>query len=122
MDRIQIVAITGSLLLVFFIIDLIRRGKLKEKYSLLWIASGGVILLFSLWRDLLHIVSKWVGIFYPPSFIFLLAVIFLLLILLYFSVVISSLSEANKRLAQEIAFLKMSDRDRQKGNRDTISP
>ena len=108
MNNIQIVAILGSIVLVAIIIDLIRRGRLKEKYSLLWIACGGTILLFSLWRDLLHIVSRWLGIAYPPSFIFLLAFMFLLLIVLHFSIVISSLSEKNKKLAQEVAFLKMS--------------
>lgn len=111
MNNIQIVAILGSIVLVGVIIDLIRRGRLKEKYSLLWIASGGTILLFSLWRDLLHIVSRWLGIAYPPSFIFLLAFMFLLLIVLHFSIVISSLSDKNKRLAQEIAFLKMPEKE-----------
>lgn len=121
MERIQIIAILWSLLLVGFIIELIRRGRLKEIYSLLWIVSGGVILLFSFWRNLLHIVSGWLGIFYPPSFIFLLAFIFLMLIVLHFSVVISSLTEKNKRLAQEIAFLKMSERERQEENNNENS-
>jgi hypothetical protein len=110
MDNVQIIAILGSAVLLVIIIDLIRRGGLKEKYSLLWITASVVILLFCVWRDLLHIVSAWLGIFYPPSFIFLLAFIFLTFIILHFSVVISSLSEANKRLAQEIAFLKMKER------------
>ncbi len=117
MINIQIIAIIGSVLLVGIIIDLIRRGRLKESYSLLWIASGGTILLFSIWRDLLHIVSRWLGIAYPPSFIFLLAFMFLLLIVLHFSIVMSSLSEKNKRLTQEIAFLKMSEKnERREGN------
>ncbi len=107
MDKIQIVAIIGSFFLIVFIIELIRRGRLKEKYSLIWIASGGTVLLFSLWRDLLDIVSRWFGIAYPPSLLFLVAFMFLLLIVLHFSIVISSLSERNKRLAQEIALMKM---------------
>jgi hypothetical protein len=105
MDTIQIVAIAASFTLIVIIIDLIRRGRLKEKYSLLWIFSGLVIFLFAAWRELLHIVSKWVGVYYPPSFLFLLLTAFLVLIILHFSVVISKLSEQNKILGQEIALL-----------------
>ncbi|MFQ5559306.1 MAG: DUF2304 domain-containing protein [Nitrospinota bacterium] len=105
MEVIQIVAISLSVLMVIAIIDLVRRGQLMEKYSLLWIVSACVISIFSVWRDLLHIVSRWLGVFYPPSLLFLLALGFLGLIILHFSVVISKLTEQNKRLGQEVALL-----------------
>jgi hypothetical protein len=64
------------------------------------------MLLMSSWRGLLDFVSHLIGIYYPPSFLFLLAFLFLFLIIMHFSVVISSLFESNKRLAQEIALLR----------------
>ncbi len=106
MDLIKIVAILGSGSVLFVVIELIRRGRLKEKYSLLWLFAGGVLLVFSSSRYLLEYVAHLLGVFYPPSLLFLLAFLFLLLITLHFSVVVSGLSEKNKQLAQEVALLR----------------
>jgi len=106
MDVIKILAIIGSAAVLITVVELIRKGWLKERYSLLWLFAGGILLLLSASRDLLEYVSHVVGIYYPPSFLFLLAFLFLLLISLHFSVVISGLSEKNKKLAQEIALLR----------------
>ncbi|MDO8445575.1 MAG: DUF2304 domain-containing protein [Deltaproteobacteria bacterium] len=106
MQSVQVIAITFSLSILIAIVDLIRRGRLKEQYSLLWLASSGVLLFLSIWRGLLDKMAQLVGVAYPPSLLFLIAFIFLLLIVLHFSVIISSLSEKNKKLAQEIGLLK----------------
>jgi hypothetical protein len=106
MDVLKIMAIVGCGLGLILIVELIRRGRLKEKYSLLWLFAGTILLIFSSSRGLLEYASSLVGIYYPPSFLFLLAFLFLLLITLHFSSVISGLSEKNKRLAQELALLR----------------
>ncbi len=106
MDLLKIAAIACSGAVLFTVVELIRRGRLKEKYSILWLLAGGVLLLLSISRDLLEYLSRLAGIYYPPSLLFLLAFLFLLLITLHFSVVISGLSEKNKQLAQEIALLR----------------
>ncbi|HBO84297.1 MAG: hypothetical protein A2073_01545 [Deltaproteobacteria bacterium GWC2_42_11] len=106
MQFIQIFAIIFSLGVFIGIVDLIRRGMLKEQYAILWLVSAVVLLGLSLWRELLHLIAALLGVAYPPSLLFLVAFLFLLLIVLYFSVIISSLSERNKRLSQEVAILK----------------
>lgn len=106
MDLIKIVAVIGSGSVLVLVIELIRRGRLKEKYSLLWLFAGSILLLFSLSRELLEYAAHLFGVYYPPSFLFLLAFLFLLLITLHFSVVLSGLSDKNKRLAQELALLR----------------
>ncbi len=106
MDILKLSAIAGSIVLLIIVFELIRRGRLKERYSLLWLLAGAVVMVFSLSRGLLEYASHLFGIFYPPSFLFLIAFFFLLLITLHFSVVISGLSEKNKRLAQEVAVLR----------------
>lgn len=106
MDMLKILAIVGSGTVLLLVVELIRRGRLKERYSLLWLFAGGVLLVLSSSRNILEYISNRVGIYYPPSFLFLLAFLFLLLITLHFSVTISGLSEKNKRLAQELALLR----------------
>ncbi|MEK6531218.1 MAG: DUF2304 domain-containing protein [Deltaproteobacteria bacterium] len=102
----QTIAIIGSLLLFVAIIDLVRRGLLKEKYSVLWLMSALVLLVLSIKKQILDTVAAYLGIAYPPSLLFLVAFLFVFLIVLHFSVVISVLHEKNKILAQELALLK----------------
>jgi len=106
MDVLKTLAIVGCGSGLILIIELIRRGQLKERYALLWLFAGIILLVFSLSRGLLEYVASLVGIYYPPSLLFLLAFLFLLLITLHFSSVISELSEKNKQLAQELALLR----------------
>jgi len=111
MDVLKILAIVGSGTVLLLVVELVRRGRLKERYSLLWLFAGGVLLVLSSSRTILEYISNLVGIYYPPSFLFLLAFLFLLLITLHFSVTISGLSEKNKRLAQELALLRQEMRE-----------
>lgn len=106
MDLIKLLSICGSIALLMVVIELIRRGRLKEKYALLWLFAGVVLLVFSSSRALLEYVARLIGIYYAPSLLFLVAFLFLLLITLHFSVVLSGLSEKNKKLAQELALLR----------------
>ncbi len=116
MDLLKFLAVMGSGVLLVVVVELIRRGKLKERYSLLWLFAGAVLLIFSTSRYLLELISRALGIFYPPSFLFLLAFFFLLLITLHFSVVISGLSEKNKKLAQELALMRQDLKRVMEGN------
>jgi hypothetical protein len=106
MDMMSILAIFVSMSILLSVIELIRRNRLKEKYSLLWLFSTLVMLWFSFSRESLHVVSKMFGIKYPPSFIFLLGFLFMIVINIHITSVISELSDKNKTLAQEIALLK----------------
>lgn len=104
--RIQILAIIGSLALIVFIIELIRRRRLKEEFSVLWLGMGLVFLIISLFRGLLDKFSVLVGIGYPPAALFLILIMGLLVILVHFSVAISELKESNKKLAQQLGLLR----------------
>ena len=106
MQRVELV----SILLVFFLLgiifQLIRKNRLLEQYSLLWIISALILLVLSLWRDLLDRFAALTGIYYAPSALFLFAILCGIMIALHFSVVISRLTKQNHALAQEMALLK----------------
>ncbi len=103
---VQLISISVSIFIFVVVIELIRRNHLKERYSLIWLTTSLVLIIFSVWRKLLDYISLKLGIYYPPSFLFLLAITFLIVLLLHFSMIVSSLSEENKRLAQEMGILK----------------
>jgi len=104
--RIQILAIVGSVFLILFILDLIRRKRLREEFAILWLAMGVVFLILSIFRGLLDKISYFIGIGYPPAALFLFLIMGLLIILVHFSTAISELKETQKKLVQEIGLLK----------------
>lgn len=103
--RIQFIAITGSVVLLLFILELIRRKKIRENYALLWLFIGTVFLLFSIWRRGLEVLAHLMGIAYPPTAFLLMLVMALFIILIQFSIITSDLTEKNKKLAQEIGLI-----------------
>jgi hypothetical protein len=105
MRRVEIVMILGSVGLLLVVLELVRRRRLKEEYSLLWLLTAVVLLALSLWSSSLDLIAKIVGIFYPPTALFVVGFGFVLLLLLYFSTIISKLSGENNNLTQRLAIL-----------------
>ena len=105
MDYPQTIAVLLNSAIFLAVIELVRRNLLKIRYSLIWIAASLTMVALS-WRPVLHLMARITGIEYPPSFLFMFAIVFLIILLLDFSTAISSLSEKNTRLAQEIGVLK----------------
>lgn len=120
MNERSIILATGASLAAFvFVLELVRRRRLSEEYSLLWLGTALAMLVVSAWRDLLHGMAAVVGIVYPPNLLFLLAALFSLAILLYFSTVITRLTRENKEIAQHVALLQYElERLRQKLDQD----
>jgi len=105
-NRIQYISIIGSILILIMIIELIRKKKLMEEYTIIWLLFGMIFLVFSIWRDGLEVVSRLVGIGYPPATIFLILIMGIFAILIHYSLIISKITERNKILVQEIGLLK----------------
>jgi hypothetical protein len=103
--RIQIVAIVAASALILVLLDLVRRRRLLERYALLWLFSGAILLGLAIWRDLLAKIADLVGVAYPPNALFLIAFGFVLVLLLHFSLAVSKMSDQIKVLAQRLALL-----------------
>lgn len=93
-----------SLLLVLLVLELVRRGYLKERYALLWlgVSVAGLVVGFfpgMIVRLSLLLEFQYLTVVYVASFLFLMTLV------LIFSIVISRLTERNRDLAQEIALL-----------------
>ena len=106
-NRIQVIAIVCNLLFIYFVLNLVRKKRIREEYSLLWILFCMVFLVFSFWRNGLEVLASWLGIYYAPMAFLLILILGILSILIHYSVVISGLSEQNNRLVQELGILKM---------------
>lgn len=103
---IQIIGLTGASLFMFYVFRLIVRGQLREEYSIIWILCTIILIVFSIWRRGLEQISLALGVFYPPSLIFLAAIFAIIVFLVHLSVVVSRLQSHIKSLTHEVAYLK----------------
>lgn len=110
-DRVQVIAIAVSAVLLMSVLELVRRRKLVEEYSLLWILGSIAILALSVWRGMLDIAARELGIFYPPSLLLMLVIVIVFVGLLSFSVVLSRQRKQIERLMEETAILGAEIRD-----------
>lgn len=106
LDRAMIFGVISAAGTLVFVVELVRRRKLREEYSLLWLGTALVLLMLATSRPLLDTIASAIGIFYPPSALFLVAIVFMLLMLLHFSTVLTRLTQENKEIAQQMALLR----------------
>src|SRR4030043_2043723 len=106
--KIQIIVGLLSMILLLITFELIRKKRLREEYAILWLFTGIVVLVFSLWPEFLlsQFFVRITGIFYLSAVV-LIAFFFLLLIVFHFSVVIFNLTEENKNLPQGYGLLEL---------------
>ena len=105
--KVTIAATVASIILLLVVFELIRSRRLRERYALLWLLTGVVLLVLSAWRGGLNTIARWAGVeTYPPAILFAVASLFILAVLLHYSTVISKLSDQNSILAQRVALLE----------------
>ena len=106
--KVSLAAVAASLLLLAVVFELIRSRRLRERYALLWLLTGLVLLALSAWRGGLNTIAGWVGVStYPPAVLFAVALLFVLAVLLHYSTVISKVTDQNVILAQRVALLEL---------------
>jgi hypothetical protein len=111
---VSILAAIASIALLAVVFELIRSRRLRERYALLWLLTGVVLLVLSLWRESVNTIAGWVGVeTYPPAVLFAVGSLFVVLVLLHYSTVVSKLADQNTVLAQRVALLE--DRLRERG-------
>jgi hypothetical protein len=104
-DLVQLVSIVVSAALLVLVVELVRRRRLTEEYSFIWIICAGALLALSLWRNLLDLSAAALGVHYPPAVLLLVLTFFVVLVSLYFSIVVSRQRQQIERLVEEVALL-----------------
>jgi hypothetical protein len=101
--RLEIVVAVVAFAYLVFILTLVRRRQLREKYALLWLAVGVATIFASLARGALDRVAVALGFSYGPSALFLFSTLFLMAVVAHLSWEVSRLEDKTRRLAEEIA-------------------
>jgi len=90
--------------LMLFTFELIRRRRLREEYSLLWLLTGVMVLAFVVFPEVLYRISEILHLYHLTTML-LVTFLFLGGIVLHYSTVISEISERETELAQQVALL-----------------
>jgi SNF family Na+-dependent transporter len=110
-DRVQIAALSASIALLVLVLELVRRRRLSEEYSVLWIVSALALIGIAWRRDLLDTAAQWLGVYYPPALLLLAVILIMFTASLSFSVILSRHQRHIDRLIEETAVLSAEVRE-----------
>jgi hypothetical protein len=106
LSRAQVITAVAAVVLVLIVLDLVRRRRLAEEYSMLWVASSAVVAVLGFSTPLLQALTRALGILYEASTVFFFGLGFATAMLLFVSVKLSRLAQEHLALTRELAFLR----------------
>ena len=101
--RQKIISIVVAVVVFVVIVELVRRKKLMEEFSWIWLLAGVIILLIAVWENIFSLIANLTGIIAPSSIVFFFGIIFLILINLQLAMVLSKSRNDIKNLGQKIS-------------------
>ncbi|MCC6670571.1 MAG: DUF2304 domain-containing protein [Planctomycetes bacterium] len=104
--RQQWVAIALAVVMTIWVLELVRRRKLREELAVVWFATALALLALAVNHDLLDWFRDLIGAAQGTSALFFGAIVFLMLLSLQFSIRLTKLAFQNKALAQRMVLLE----------------
>jgi len=99
------VGLAAAVLLLGFVIELLRRGILRERFAALWLFVSVFLMLGALFPSLLTRAAGALGFQVVSNLLFFSAIVFLLLVAIQLSNEVSRLEARTRRLAEDLALL-----------------
>jgi hypothetical protein len=107
LSRAQVITAVAAVALVVVVLDLVRRRRLSEEYSLLWVVSTVLVAILGFSTPLLRALTHALGILYEASTVFFFGLGFATTMLLFLSLKLSRLGHEHLTLTRELAFLRL---------------
>ncbi|WP_186760165.1 DUF2304 domain-containing protein [Arthrobacter alpinus] len=102
----NLAALLLALAIVAFVLEMLRRKKLREKYAILWLLIGALTVILAAFPNLLNIASELLGVQLPSNLLFIMSILLLLGVCLHLSWELSILEDETRTLAEEVAILR----------------
>ncbi len=106
LSRTQIITALGAVALALIVLELVRRRRLAEEYSFLWMASSAVAAVLGFWTAGLRAMTHALGILYESSTVFLVGLAFGTTMLLYLSVRLTRIGRDHAETVRELAMVR----------------
>lgn len=98
--------VLGAAGYLWLILWLLKKKKLTVRYSIIWLISALVLLVFAVFPYVVLVLTNLLGMAVPINLVFILVIAFMLLLLLSLSSIVSGFAEKLRRLAQQNALLE----------------
>lgn len=109
--RLQLIILIGSIVVLTFIINMIKKQKLELKYALSWILADIAVMVLGAFPKIIDVIAKIVGVKEPINVVFFLGSIFLGVIVFSLTVAQSRNSRKLKDLVQKVALEEKYNKD-----------
>lgn len=100
-------AIVFSIAFIIFILNLVRKSKLDEKYSILWLFFGGIILILSIFPRSIEKLAEIFDVYYPPAILLLFSIVIIGAYIVHMTLIITKQNKMIIKLTQELALFKL---------------
>lgn len=121
MSNTYLVALVGSVLVLLGIVELLRRRQLGEKYAVLWLVVGILLLIFTVFPGLLTGLASGLGVAVPTNLMFFVGILFLVGVVLHLSWEVSRLENETRKLAEDQAILRLEVEQLQRDKRENLA-
>jgi hypothetical protein len=102
----SILGLAAAILTTLFVVELLRRGYLREKFAALWLAVSAGVLVMAAFPRIVSWAAELLGVQVPANLLFFLTAVLLLLVSVQLSYEVSRQEARTRRLAEEIALLR----------------
>lgn len=102
----QAIGIVAAALTLIVVVEMVRRGRLKERHALWWIIAGALALTIGIFPGILDGVANLIGIEVPINLVFFVSIAVLFLVCIQNSSELTSLEEKTRILAEEVSILR----------------
>lgn len=104
--NLKLFAIAFIIILILLITYFVRNNKISVKYSIIWYLSCLLLILFTIFPNLLGWFTNLFGIEVASNFIFALLIGLLLVVTISLTIIVSEQKEQIRDLIQEISIIK----------------
>jgi len=115
--RLQIFAVAASVIFLGVLIWLLRKNRLSLKYSLLWLFSGAVMLVLSIFPGLLDTFSRLIGVYSSVNALFAVIIFCGMILMISMTSIMSKQKAEIVRMVQEMSLMENRIRELEKGGK-----
>lgn len=102
-----VLGILVPLLILGIVVDLLRRGKLRERHAIWWLVFGVLALIAGIAPGVLTTLARWTGVELPVNLVFFLSISVAFLVFLQHSSELTRLESKTRALAEKVALLEL---------------
>jgi len=102
-----LLGIIGALLVIAVVVELLRRGSLRERHAVWWLIAGLLALIAAIFPGAVVWVAGLIGIEVPINLVFFVSIAILFLVCLQLSAEVTRLESKTRTLAERVALIEL---------------